>query len=563
MFVPTLLSGAFLFAQTPVPTCTVTNIRGVPVSGTICGGSALFGSRSCTAGALYTCKAGALGTMNNCKLVQACANGCLQSEDTGKGACFTGAAPFTVSPLNTAGGNDVNLNVNLAAPHSGAIINLEIDRGDIVPGTFCAVPDFPSNASSVHFALNTSVVSQTTPVKFFIELPYNDPAGANGFEIISTPQVLTLTPGGTEPPAPPIASFVLDPTSIGPAGIGFAEVSLAGKAPASGVQIHLTSSDPEIASIIQAGQPFVMGNCTDGSVAEAIQAALAVPQQTVVDISASSGAAGQAPLIQPLTVTSGCVPVACSGGPSCGPQPNGCGGTMNCGCADPNQTCGGGGIANQCGTAVVSVSSLTMSPTSIVGGSTSTGTVRLSPPAPAGGTSVVLSSNSPFVTVPASVAFSSGATVATFTANTTRVQAGTVTATISATLHTTASADLTLTPTAACVPTTCSALGKICGTAPDGCGGTLTCGSACGSSSAVITLVATGKGQKVTSTPAGLNVSSGNSGSAAFTVGSPLTLKTDDGHGAIWSGLCSSGGQATPSCTFIVAAAGTVTSNAQ
>ena len=306
------------------------------------------------------------------------------------------------------------------------------------------------------------------------------------------------------------------------------------------------------------------GSCTDGSVAEAIQAANVVPQPTVVNISASSGASGQVPLIQPLTVTSGCVPVACSGGPSCGPQPNGCGGTMTCGCADPNQICGGGGVANQCGTPVVSVSSLTLNPSSVVGGGASTGTVSLNPPAGFGGTSVALASNSSFVTVPASVFFPSGANVATFTAATTRLQAGTVVATVSATLHTTASADLTVTAAPACVPTTCAALGKICGTAPDGCGGTLTCGSTCGSSSAAITLSVGGKGGKVTSSPAGLNVSSGRSASASFTIGSTLTLTTDNGHGyAIWSGLCSSNGRATQSCAFTVTAAGSVTANEQ
>ena len=85
----------------------------------------------------------------------------------------------------------------------------------------------------------------------------------------------------------------------------------------------------------------------------------------------------------------------------------------------------------------------------------------------------------------------------------------------------------------------------------------------CGSSSAAITVVATGKGGKVTSSPGGLNVSSGKSASASFNIGTSLTLSTDDGHGAIWSGLCSSNGRATQSCTFTVGAAGTVTANQQ
>ena len=46
-----------------------------------------------------------------------------------------------------------------------------------------------------------------------------------------------------------------------------------------------------------------------------------------------------------------CVPTTCAaGGMTCGSAPDGCGGTLQCGtCAAP-QTCGGGGVANVCGT---------------------------------------------------------------------------------------------------------------------------------------------------------------------------------------------------------------------
>src|SRR5206468_4141304 len=154
------ITAPVLLAQTPVPTCTVTNIRGIPVSGTFCGGSAISGSTSCTAGAIYSCQSGPAGTRNNCKLVQTCATACSKQLSTNsKATCFSGPAPFTVSPLNTPGGNDINLNVNLAAPHSGAIVNLRIDRGDLVPGAFCAVPSLADNQNSVNFSLSTAVVT--------------------------------------------------------------------------------------------------------------------------------------------------------------------------------------------------------------------------------------------------------------------------------------------------------------------------------------------------------------------------------------------------------------------
>jgi hypothetical protein len=554
------VTAAALVAQSPVLTCTVTNIRGVPLQETVCGGSALFNSLSCTPGSLYTCKSGPAGTKNNCTLAQVCATSCSQGVGV-QAACSGTPAPFTVSPLNAVGGNEINLTSTLAATHANTIINLNIDRGDLVPGASCAVPALPDNQNSVTFPLSTAVVNSATPVRLYTEVSYNDPAGHSA-ELISKPQILTLNPGGAPPPPPPIASFALDPTSIAAAGIGFTRITLAHMAPAAGVQIALTSSNPAVASIIANGQPMVLGSCTVAQVPESIQAANSVPATTVVNISASSGAPGQAPLTQPLTVTAGCVPISCSGGPSCGPTPDGCGGTLNCGC-NFGESCGGGGVAGQCGTPTPSVSSVTMNPASVVGGGTSTGTITLNPPAPFGGATIALSSDSSFVSVPASILMSSGSNVATFTATTTAIQAGSVSANISATYNTSATATLNVTAAPACTPTSCSAQAKTCGTTPDGCGGTLTCGAPCGPSNSTLTVVVNGKGGDVSSSPAGIQVSSGKSQSASFATGSSITLTSSDGHGAIWAGLCSTNGQPAQSCTFTLQASGSVTSTQQ
>jgi len=84
------------------------------------------------------------------------------------------------------------------------------------------------------------------------------------------------------------------------------------------------------------------------------------------------------------------------------------------------------------------LSSLTLSPTSVVGGAqSSTGTVTLSGPAPAGGAQVLLSSsNTGAATVPSSVTVPAGATSATFTVNTSIVLIST-SATISASYNST------------------------------------------------------------------------------------------------------------------------------
>ena len=62
------------------------------------------------------------------------------------------------------------------------------------------------------------------------------------------------------------------------------------------------------------------------------------------------------------------------------------------------------------------LSSLAVSPTSVVGGASSTGTVTLTAPAPTGGSVVSLSSANAAVSVPASVTVPGGQTSATFAA---------------------------------------------------------------------------------------------------------------------------------------------------
>jgi len=93
------------------------------------------------------------------------------------------------------------------------------------------------------------------------------------------------------------------------------------------------------------------------------------------------------------------------------------------------------------------LSSLALNPTTVVGGAqSSTGTVTLTAPAPAGGAQVVLVSDNGSAGVPSSVTVSSGATAVTFTVNTTPV-ATSASATISAAYDgVTKSATLKVTP---------------------------------------------------------------------------------------------------------------------
>jgi outer membrane protein assembly factor BamB len=91
------------------------------------------------------------------------------------------------------------------------------------------------------------------------------------------------------------------------------------------------------------------------------------------------------------------------------------------------------------------LSSLTLSPTTVIGGNSSTGTVTLSGPASAGGATVTLSSNSTSAQVPTSVSVLAGATMAVFTVTTSAVS-GSTSATITGTYGTAQTATLMVNP---------------------------------------------------------------------------------------------------------------------
>jgi hypothetical protein len=81
---------------------------------------------------------------------------------------------------------------------------------------------------------------------------------------------------------------------------------------------------------------------------------------------------------------------------------------------------------------------------------------------------------------------------------------------------------------------------------------------------ATLTVTATGRsGERVTSNPAGINVSVGTTGSASYNTGTSITLSATNGRDTIWSGACSSGGSKVKTCTFTLNANATVTANVQ
>jgi hypothetical protein len=182
--------------------------------------------------------------------------------------------------------------------------------------------------------------------------------------------------------------------------------------------------------------------------------------------------------------------------------------------------------------ALAALSALTVNPSSTVGGTSSTGTLTLTAAAPSGGAVVALSSsNSAAAAVPATVTVPAGAAGTNFTIATSQVSASS-SVTLSATYNGVArSAILTVSPP----PQT-----------------------------ATLTVTAAGRtGERVLSTPSGISVAVGSTGTASFSVGASITLSVSNGRDAIWSGACSSGGEKTRTCTFTLNGNASVTANVQ
>jgi hypothetical protein len=175
------------------------------------------------------------------------------------------------------------------------------------------------------------------------------------------------------PPTLSLSSLALNPTNvIGGTQSSTGTVTLSGPAPAGGAQILLSSNN---SAARVPSSVTVPGGTT--SVNFTINTS-AVTASTPVTISASYGGVTRTAT---LTVT---------------PSP------------------------------LPTLSSLTLSPSSVTGGNSSTGTVRLSGPAPVGGAQIMLSSSDPgTASVPSSVTVPAGATSATFTVNTSIVLSST------------------------------------------------------------------------------------------------------------------------------------------
>ena len=221
-------------------------------------------------------------------------------------------------------------------------------------------------------------------------------SGVGFFNIVTTPvtvqSIVTISVSGggvtlsapltLYPALPALTAMTVNPTSVTGGTTATGTVRLSSAAPAGGVGVNLGSNLPLTASV--PASVTVPGGTTSASFTlTTFPSAL-----TTVQLSAALNNVFQ---FAAITV-----------GPSPPPPPTGS-----------------------------TLSALSLSPTSVTGGSASTGTVTLSGAAPSGGAVVSLSDNSGATAVPASVTVPAGASSVNFTVTTTAVTAST-SATVSA-----------------------------------------------------------------------------------------------------------------------------------
>jgi hypothetical protein len=232
-----------------------------------------------------------------------------------------------------------------------------------------------------------SVVLYMITASKFVAFSQSDP----------NPAVLIFEQSSTQPSPPPtlaLSSMTLNPASVTGGNSSTGMVTLSGPAPAGGAQVPLSSNNTAAARV-----PSSVNVSPGATSATFTISTSSVAASTLVNISAIYGGVTK---WASLSVT-----------PAPPPAP--------------------------------SLSSLTLNPTSVIGGAqSSTGTVTLSAPAPAGGAQVMLSSSNGAASVPSSVIVPAGATSANFAVNTSVVLFST-SATISASYRgTTRSASLTV-----------------------------------------------------------------------------------------------------------------------
>jgi hypothetical protein len=393
------------------------------------------------------------------------------SPTTAAVTAWSAAGSFTISPAPPA---PATLALTTSAFYSGNTTFVQLQLSGAAPAAGAVINLTSSNPAAAPVPASVNMPGNTAWMQFQIQA---------GQVTSSTPVTLTATLNSGQASVqfnvlpPSLKSITMNaPTISGGAQVG-AIAMLNGQAPAGGAVVDFSSDSPS-------AMPPALATVPAGSSSVSISIPTnMVAANTLANITATwNGISAQSP----LTIT---------------PQ------------GQP--------------------ASISLSPASVSGISSTFATVTMAAPAATDQIFQISSSNAAASLTANSVTIPAGNTTGGFFINTAAVSTQTL-ATISVSGGgVKRSATLTLNPLAA--PTTMS-----------------------------LAVTAGGRsGERVTSNPAGLSVATGSTGSTQLAPGTVVTLSVASGRVAIWGGACSSGGAKTRSCTLTLNANSSVTANVQ
>ena len=376
---------------------------------------------------------------------------------------------LTLTPASVVGGLTAQGTVTLAnpAPSGGAVVTLTAAAG---PVSIPATVSLDAGATSADFTITTTAVTAGTPV--VIMASYS--GGAQSATLTVTPPPTVITP----------VSLTVSPASVGGGTPSVGTVTLSGPAPTGGLSVALTSGTPAAASVpttapIPAGAVSATFPITTTAVSTTATVTLSAALNGVTQTAVLTV---EAPALQRITIT----PNSVVGGAGASlalsltyPAPAG-GAAITLTSDNPaaalpatvtipaGQTTATVPVTTSAVSVTVAVNisaaygtvtqktaltvkaalleGLTLTPSTIIGGGTTVGTLTLGSAAPDSGLTATLTSSDPSAAPPASLFIAPGALSASFLLPTVRVSSAT-TAKITATLSgTPQSATLTVQP---------------------------------------------------------------------------------------------------------------------
>jgi len=356
---------------------------------------------------------------------------------------------FTVNPTTVTSGFGANGTITLSGPAPSTDATINLSSSNSAAASVPATATVPAGQTQGTFSITTGNVSSSTIVTLTAT-----------YSTSTKTATLTVNPASSVP----VSSLTLNPTTVSGGASSTATVTLTAAAGSGGQAVNIASSStvavPSVTVLtIPAGQTsgtFTVntsspsttttatisasaGGATENATLTINSAAITLSSLTISPSNVAGGSNSRGSVTLSSAPSSNTVVTLASSNTSVAPVPASV--TVPAGATTASFTITTSAVTStqtvtisatygttQSAALTVSaptsltLSSLTLNPTSVGGGNSSTGTVTLTAAAPSGGAVVALSSgNTSVATVPSSITVPAGNTSANFTVSTQRV----------------------------------------------------------------------------------------------------------------------------------------------